>query len=64
MALMKIHRKPKEEEPDRIWWRTRFERGYEPVVRQTAECSVVKSEHCSSSLRLFSALKSIKISPK
>jgi hypothetical protein len=32
--------KLKKEAPDRNLWRTRFGRGYGPVVRQTAECIV------------------------
>jgi hypothetical protein len=33
----KIYWKLKEEALDRTLWRTRFERGYGPVVRQTTE---------------------------
>jgi hypothetical protein len=33
----RIHWKLKEEALDRTQWRTRFGRGYGPVVRQTAE---------------------------
>jgi hypothetical protein len=33
MTLRKRYCKPKEEETDRIPWRTRFGRDYEPVVR-------------------------------
>jgi hypothetical protein len=33
----RIYWKLKEEALDRILWRTRFERGYGPVVRQTTE---------------------------
>ena len=31
------HRESKEEAPGRTLWRTRFERGYGPIVRQTVE---------------------------
>ena len=37
------HWKLKEEAPDRTLWRTRFGRGYGPVVRQATECM---NDHC------------------
>jgi hypothetical protein len=43
----RIHWKLKEEALDRTLWRTRFGRGYGPVVRQTTEWNEITISPCS-----------------
>jgi hypothetical protein len=47
---MTRYRKLKGEAPDRTVWRTRFARGYKPVLRQTTEWKNINGRRCRSHL--------------